>query len=141
MNYSLKLSFPEECTISDPYKHFIKALLIDGNARLNYKGCLEHEFFSSINWNRLRDEVPPFVPKVNSIDDTSNFIEIEHKPHVCTSTMENLRNKRMFTGRNLPFIGFTYTPDVPELEISVHIKPSKSKEIKVSFVSKLVIRK
>lgn len=123
MNFSAKLSFPLECEISKEYKLLIGALLTDANVRLGYQGCLEHAFFKNIDWNIIRDMAPPFVPRTNSIDDTSNFIEFEHKNHV--TSMDNYKKKMHFSGRNLPFIGFTYTPNVPEFEISFRLKSSK----------------
>lgn len=63
-----------------------------------------------MNWLNLREQVPPFVPKVNGVDDTSNFLDVETKKSV--PSMDNFKTKTQFSGRNLPFIGFTYTHDI-----------------------------
>ena len=51
-------------------------------------------------------ETPPFVPHLESLDDTSNFEEFEKIKHPVP--LEDPRSQREFTGRDLPFIGFTY---------------------------------
>ena len=56
--------------------------------------------------------VPPFVPTVTSMDDTSNFDEFDPAPpqiHVDTF----MRNKG-FTGKDLPFVGFTFTKSLQD---------------------------
>lgn len=52
---------------------------------------------------------PPFVPTVTSVDDTSNFddFEPENRPYV-----RDLSGKKEFTGKNLPFVGFTFTTPI-----------------------------
>ena len=53
---------------------------------------------------------PPFIPTVLSKDDTSNFEEFDKarpKPFV-----EDSGRKAEFTGKDLPFIGFTFTKHI-----------------------------
>jgi hypothetical protein len=54
--------------------------------------------------------VPPFVPVVKGVDDTSNFVEFEQERP--SPRIEDFRTKREFSGNNLPFVGFTYVHDV-----------------------------
>jgi len=51
---------------------------------------------------------PPFIPHITSDDDTSNFddFEIVKSVHFAAESYE--RNTG-FTGKDLPFIGFTFT--------------------------------
>lgn len=58
----------------------------------------------------LFSAVPPFVPVVRGVDDTSNFVEFEKEPQI--PSIENFKMKREFSGNNLPFVGFTYIHDV-----------------------------
>lgn len=46
------------------------------------------------------------MPTVTSVDDTSNFddFEPESRPY-----LGDLKYKKEFSGKNLPFVGFTYT--------------------------------
>ena len=53
---------------------------------------------------------PPFIPTVMSNDDTSNFEEFDKarpKPFV-----DEFKGKAEFSGKDLPFIGFTYTKQI-----------------------------
>ena len=50
---------------------------------------------------------PPFIPTVMSKDDTSNFEEFEKSKPTPMLRGENVGVG--FTGRDLPFIGFTFT--------------------------------
>lgn len=51
-------------------------------------------------------ETPPFVPHLASLDDTSNFEEFEKIKHPVS--LEDSRSPREFTGKDLPFVGFTF---------------------------------
>lgn len=54
--------------------------------------------------------VPPFVPTVSGQDDTSNFEEFEKETY--HAPVSEFRTKSQFSGKNLPFIGFTYCHNV-----------------------------
>ncbi|XP_022249330.1 citron Rho-interacting kinase-like [Limulus polyphemus] len=107
MNFKKSLTFPDEPEISAQAIDLIKKLLQEASLRLGYNQIYEHEFFVDVDWNNMFQTVPPFVPHVSSQDDTSNFDEFEHE--VSRPSTVGLRNKKEFTGENLPFIGFTYT--------------------------------
>ena len=52
--------------------------------------------------------MPPYVPTISSIDDTSNFDEFESEssgPRI----EDFMKGKEGFNGKNLPFIGFSFT--------------------------------
>ena len=51
---------------------------------------------------------PPFIPTVTSSDDTSNFDEFE-KAKRGPEVEDFTKKTTSFTGRDLPFVGFTYT--------------------------------
>ncbi|XP_072033601.1 citron Rho-interacting kinase-like [Amphiura filiformis] len=107
MNYKTKLTFPTSPSTSKHAKDLIEQLLCGCDERLGYEGLGCHAFFNGIEWATLRQSVPPFVPTVTSMDDTSNFDEFDPSPpqiHVDTF----MRNKG-FQGKDLPFVGFTYT--------------------------------
>ena len=53
-------------------------LTFDPAKRLGSNGIHEikdHPFFADIIWEKVRDEIPPFVPYVKNDTDTSNFRE------------------------------------------------------------------
>jgi len=56
-------------------------------------------------------ETPPFIPHLQSLDDTSNFEEFEKIKH--SPLLDDNRTEREFTGQNLPFVGFTYVKQAP----------------------------
>ncbi|XP_066953798.1 citron rho-interacting kinase-like [Macrobrachium rosenbergii] len=117
MNHQKNLEFnDEENAASSQMKDLIKGLLKDSNHRLTYPVIIQHNFFLHVNWNDVRNSQPPFVPVVNSVDDTSNFEEFENERRV--PDVDAFRTRHGFTGKNLPFIGFTYSrhTEHPEAE-------------------------
>ncbi|XP_060533319.1 citron Rho-interacting kinase [Cylas formicarius] len=109
MNHSNSLKFPSDIVLSQAYVGFVKALLVDPKARLSKSKIRSHVVFKSVNFDTLRDQVPPYVPKITSEDDTSNFSDIQAKKKY--PSIENFKKKSQFSGRNLPFVGFTFTHD------------------------------
>ncbi|XP_074643974.1 citron rho-interacting kinase-like [Tubulanus polymorphus] len=109
MKYKKCLVFPkkESVRVSNEAQSFIKGLLTGKYERMDYEAICKHQFFSEINFATIRHETPPFIPTVTSQYDTSNFDEFEvQKPEV---RLDMLSNNREFSGRDLPFIGFTFT--------------------------------
>ena len=112
MNYVNCLKFPEDTKVSPEFRRLISDLLCDAPKRLGYNQLVKHPFFASINWNSLRENPPPYVPLITSLDDTSNFDEFGFDDvEVVASTTVLASGRRDFSGRNLPFIGFTYLKD------------------------------
>ena len=108
MNHSTHLKFPSDILLSQAFVSIIKGLLTDESKRLGYKDIIQHPLYMGTDFNGLRDQVPPFVPKVTSVDDTSNFSDvppIKKEPHI-----DDFKMRLKFSGRNLPFVGFSYTP-------------------------------
>lgn len=139
MNFKNSFKFPASNNASSEFCSLISGLLCDAKTRLGYQKLLKHPFFASIDWNGLREKSPPYVPVITSLDDTSNFEDFENetiKPH---STV-NLRNTSGVSGRNLPFIGFTYVKEASpvghvELTSSVQFQ-KKIAELESELVTK-----
>ncbi|GLH00471.1 Serine/threonine-protein kinase Genghis Khan [Gryllus bimaculatus] len=136
MSHQSTLQFPEDTNTSQSFRQLVTDLLQEAAARLNHEKILKHSFFSSIDWSRLRDSVPPFVPVVNSEDDTSNFEEFEQEPR--TPSIENFKSRREFSGKDLPFIGFTYTHDASHTQL---LSSSVSEKDKGSATESLLAAK
>jgi len=60
---------------------------------------------------------PPFIPRVTSDDDTSNFEDFEKVKSVkFAASAAAVDRNTGFTGKDLPFIGFTFTKMFPTSE-------------------------
>lgn len=110
MNHSNLLSFPSDAVLSQAYVTFVKALVIEESKRLNMSEIKQHALFKDIHFESLKHQVPPFVPKIVSLEDTSNFSDIPSRKK--NPTLESFKKRTQFSGRNLPFVGFTFTHDV-----------------------------
>ena len=56
--------------------------------------------------------MPPYIPSVCTPDDVTNFDEFEARRDSGEdqfSTPQSQRGQRGFSGRTLPFVGFTFT--------------------------------
>lgn len=110
MNHSNLLSFPSDAVLSQAYVTFVKALVIEESKRLNMTEIKKHALFKDTHFESLKDQVPPFVPKIASLEDTSNFSDIPSRKK--NPTIESFKKRTQFSGRNLPFVGFTFTHNV-----------------------------
>ncbi|XP_015836485.1 citron Rho-interacting kinase [Tribolium castaneum] len=108
INHSNNLKFPQDVCLTQAYVSLVRGLLTEAKARLRGPQIKKHPLFKHIHFDSLRDQVPPYVPKISSMEDTSNFADVGAKK--TTPSMENFKKKTQFSGRNLPFIGFTFTP-------------------------------
>ncbi|XP_012254353.2 citron Rho-interacting kinase [Athalia rosae] len=106
MNHKKNLKFLEQGSIN--FRNCVRGLLEDANARITHEQIIQHSFFASVDWSNLRLKVPPIVPLVNGVDDTSNFIVVSSEIAHLSSSDSFPANTKGFTGRNLPFVGFTY---------------------------------
>ena len=52
-------------------------------------------------------EQPPYIPTIAGVDDTSNFDEFEAE-EVQPTFGGKTPMKKAFSGKNLPFVGFTF---------------------------------
>ncbi|XP_056637820.1 citron Rho-interacting kinase [Diorhabda sublineata] len=109
MNHNNSLKFPSDLLVSQAYTALIKNLVTDVNSRLNLEQIKSHDVFRSTSFDNLREQIPPFVPKITSVEDTSNFTDIQSKKK--NPNMDSFKKRTQFSGRNLPFIGFTFTHD------------------------------
>ncbi|KAL3857416.1 hypothetical protein ACJMK2_012090 [Sinanodonta woodiana] len=117
MNYKNFLKFPANVTASPEAVDLITKLLTDKKDRLDYSGIKKHPFFKSFKWDSIQNEVAPFVPNLSSMDDTSNFDEFEKVKHA--PNLDDFQTSRDFSGRDLPFIGFTYSKRNPRSKPSL----------------------
>ncbi|XP_049838505.1 citron rho-interacting kinase [Schistocerca gregaria] len=132
-NCAGKVVIPPDVDASQSLKQLVAGLLQDAASRLGHEHLLRHPFFYSVDWSNLRESVPPFIPSVKGDDDTSNFTELE--PPVPKLSIEDFKVKKEFSGRNLPFIGFSYSHEISSNE-KTDTSPPKKTEDPESVISK-----
>ena len=113
LNWKETLSFPDDIHLSPESEDLIRRLLTSQENRLGRGGADEikqHPFFRGVDWSQIREYSAPFVPRLNSIMDTSYF-PIEDLQQVPEKPRES--NKQPSKNKNakedLPFIGYTFS--------------------------------
>jgi len=98
------LYFPEEVYISREGEDLIRSMMTWAESRLGVGQIKAHPFFYGADWNSLRQIEPPFVPRLQSITDTSYF------PTEDLGNMPDHLEKVEGIGaeKDLAFLGFTF---------------------------------
>ncbi|KAK3084551.1 hypothetical protein FSP39_015212 [Pinctada imbricata] len=107
MNFKNCLTFPSDINVSSSAISLIKSLLADKKTRYGYLQISKHHFFKTLDLENIRSEKPPFIPHLASLDDTSNFEEFERIKY--QPNFDEYNTSKDFSGKDLPFVGFTYT--------------------------------
>uniref|UniRef100_A0A914HGK4 non-specific serine/threonine protein kinase n=1 Tax=Globodera rostochiensis TaxID=31243 RepID=A0A914HGK4_GLORO len=118
MDHDRQLQFPGDVSVSEHAKDIIRKFLSEPNERLGRNGMEPikmHPFFGNPKWtfSTIQHATPPFVPELNSDDDTSHFEDVEQADPVNS---ESFQIPKAFTGNQLPFIGFTYSNEFGPLD-------------------------
>ncbi|XP_064397756.1 serine/threonine-protein kinase MRCK alpha-like isoform X2 [Halichondria panicea] len=118
MQHKSRFSFPANVSydmVSRDARDLIKKLICNAKDRLGRSGIEDfrsHPFFSTMDWDNMRNVSPPYIPEFSSPTDTRNFDPIEeeddgmprgHYPDPMSSS------KMTALTVHLPFVGFTYT--------------------------------
>ncbi|KAJ2666606.1 hypothetical protein IW148_000833 [Coemansia sp. RSA 1199] len=115
MSCEKHLTFDDEVVASDHAKDLMRRLLVRQEDRLGLAAIKAHPFFAGVDWKRIRQQDAPFVPRISSADDTSNFsvgdeAEEDIGMAMARASSSRLGHGREYAGEQLPFIGFTYLP-------------------------------
>lgn len=94
-----EFSFPFKASAA--LTDLMEGLITTKEKRLGIEEIKKHPFFNGIDWTRLKDMTPPFVPEINGDLDTSNFVDTQFDPE---------RRDPSKMGDYMPFIGFTFDP-------------------------------
>ena len=127
LHYQNYLQFPEQVKISNLAKDLIYKLLTDPDMRLGKNGSEEikaHPFFKGINWKKIREMKPPFIPNLKSDSDVKYFEKFEE---IQPFYPDNSIKKR----KDAEFIGYTYkgeTEDPTDLISIIEIIQKKQNE-------------
>ncbi|KAG0333491.1 Serine/threonine-protein kinase MRCK alpha [Podila humilis] len=118
-DHEKNLSFDKAPDISPECKDLITKLLARKENRLGKNGVEEiksHPFFKGVDWDNIRKSTPPFLPVIETPDDTSNF-RFDDDVDASDETMQDKQSTvvdyrgghlRRFEGYNLAFIGYTF---------------------------------
>ncbi|XP_035704452.1 serine/threonine-protein kinase Genghis Khan isoform X2 [Folsomia candida] len=105
--------FPPESNgieVSDDAKDLIRKLICDADFRLGQNGLDDfkrHAWFAGIDWEHIRNGIPPYIPEVSSPTDTSNF-DVDDNDIRESDAIPPASNA-IFSALHLPFVGFTFT--------------------------------
>ena len=108
LHHEKYLNFPSKVKISFEAQDLIRKLITDSKDRLGKNGSEEikqHPFFKGINWKKIRDMKPPFIPNVKNNYDVKYFEKFEPKEKFYPDK-KNLKKKK-----DPEFIGYTYRGD------------------------------
>ncbi|CAH3013773.1 unnamed protein product [Porites evermanni] len=125
MNYKSSLKFSKDVQVSKNAKDMIFNLCTESKDRMGYEGLTCHQFFTGTDWNNLQDTVPPYVPNLDGAADVSHFDEFEPESPDPIFHLEKYRSAhedKGFTGKDLPFVGFTFSRN---LAINLPFSPRK----------------
>ena len=113
MHWKKTFSIPAEAKLSPASTDILKRMICDADTRLGRNGAEEikaHAFFKGLDWDKLREMTPPYIPQITSEISNENFDQFDeedpfHRP---------LEQKRKAGNRkvDMNFVGYTYKADV-----------------------------
>ncbi|XP_066875432.1 myotonin-protein kinase isoform X17 [Kogia breviceps] len=114
VHYKEHLSLPlADAGVPDEARDLIQQLLCPPEMRLGRNGAgdfQKHPFFFGLDWDSLRDSVPPFTPDFEGATDTCNFDVVEDGLTAMVSgggeTLSDMQ-EGMPLGVHLPFVGYS----------------------------------
>nr|XP_038967198.1 myotonin-protein kinase isoform X12 [Rattus norvegicus] len=116
VHYREHLSLPRaDMGVPEEAQDLIRGLLCPAEIRLGRGGAgdfQKHPFFFGLDWEGLRDSVPPFTPDFEGATDTCNFDVVEDRLTAMVSgggeTLSDMQED-MALGVHLPFVGYSYS--------------------------------
>ncbi|XP_057567402.1 myotonin-protein kinase isoform X3 [Hippopotamus amphibius kiboko] len=116
VHYKEHLSLPlADAGVPEEARDLIQQLLCPPEMRLGQNGAgdfQKHPFFFGLDWDSLRDSVPPFTPDFEGATDTCNFDVVEDGLTAMVSgggeTLSDMQ-EGMPLGVHLPFVGYSYS--------------------------------
>ena len=89
--------FPNKKGISDVAKDLINKLIKNPSERLGKNGSIEiknHPFFKGINWSKIREMKPPFIPELENEYDCKYFDTIQKIDDFYPDKSKTLRKRK-----------------------------------------------
>nr|XP_012302136.1 myotonin-protein kinase isoform X2 [Aotus nancymaae] len=111
VHYREHLSLPlADEGVPEEARDLIQQLLCPPETRLGRGGAGDfqtHPFFFGLDWDGLRDSMPPFTPDFEGATDTCNFDLVEDGL-TAMETLSDIREGAPL-GVHLPFVGYSYS--------------------------------
>uniref|UniRef100_A0A672Y421 Citron Rho-interacting kinase n=1 Tax=Sphaeramia orbicularis TaxID=375764 RepID=A0A672Y421_9TELE len=136
LNFQRFLKFPEEPRASKQFVDLVQSLLCGAKERLGFQGLRCHSFFSTVDWNNLRQVLPPFVPALHAEDDTSNFEEPEQATPRSASAARQGAPPAGFQGQDLPFLGWFFSRTLTTLAKTESVSAGLNSPAKTNSMEK-----
>jgi hypothetical protein len=76
MHWKKTFSIPAEAKLSPASTDILKRMICDADTRLGRNGAEEikaHAFFKNLDWDKLREMTPPYIPQITSEISNENF--------------------------------------------------------------------
>jgi len=113
MHWKKTFAIPDEPKLSENSKDILRKLITDSDTRLGRNGCDEikaHPFFDGMDWNGLRDLVPPYIPEIKSEISNENFDAFDEEDpfHKKDDKHKKIGSRKV----DINFVGYTYKADV-----------------------------
>nr|XP_011734295.1 myotonin-protein kinase isoform X6 [Macaca nemestrina] len=117
VHYKEHLSLPlADEGVPEEAQDLIQRLLCPPETRLGRGGAGDfrtHPFFFGLDWDGLRDSMPPFTPDFEGATDTCNFDLVEDGLTAMVSgggeTLSDIRGRWPHWGSTWPFVGYSYS--------------------------------
>ncbi|KAH9412228.1 serine/threonine-protein kinase [Ordospora pajunii] len=95
----VELGFPFK--VSAELTDLITRLVTTKEQRLRVEEIRKHPFFNGVDWERVKELVPPFIPEIKDDLDTSHFVDTHFDAEKGGGEEK---------GNYVPFVGFTFDP-------------------------------
>ena len=115
MNYKKCFEIPKGADISPEAVDLLFRLITDANERLGKNGVEEikaHPFFRNVDWKNIRKTKAPYIPKLKSDIDTSNFEKFDEVSNWQEDFIKECRQNQNQKGKekrkDFFWIGYTF---------------------------------
>ena len=153
LNWKETFSFPDKPHVSDAAKDLISKLITDSSNRLGKNSIIEiksHPFFKKINFNCIKNTLPPFIPDYDDKNPGKYFDNFDEDEPFYPKDEKEVNNNHGISDKlkeiDRLFIGFTYKNNQQErsnmisaLEILDSIKEKKKLIENVNIIKEQII--
>lgn len=113
MHWKKTFQIPAEAKLSPASTDILKRLICDADTRLGRNGADEikaHPFFEGLDWDKLREMTPSYIPQITSEISNENFDQFDEEDpfHRPIDNKKKAGNRKV----DMNFVGYTYKADV-----------------------------